>query len=91
MSLGLSFYAIKKEGLKDAPKAIKDFVKDFFEEEDVFGIHCYVAIDCDDKSPWGDMDDEDYAEGLSKEELEGCGVFDWFTNHPEIVFHYYWS
>jgi len=91
MSLGLSFYAIKKEGLKNAPKAIQDLVNNFFEEKEVFGNPCYVAISCDNNSPWYDTNIDEYTEGLSQEELKGCGVWDWFSNHPEIVFEYYWS
>ncbi|MFA5999414.1 MAG: hypothetical protein WC783_00335 [Candidatus Paceibacterota bacterium] len=67
-------------------------MKDFFEERNIFGVPCYVAVDCESKSPWMYMDDEKYTEGLTDEDMSECGVFTWFKNHTENdVFEYYWS
>lgn len=92
MAAMISFYAIKKEGLENAPKGVQDFVDTFFVEKDVFGIPCFVAANCSEcKSPWANMNDEEYSDGLSEKELNDCGVFTWLDNHPEIVFQYNWS
>jgi len=92
MSEGFSFYAVKKDLLPSAPKGVKQFIEDFFEEKEIFGIICYVAIESSYKYPWfGYDDEEDYHKGLTKEEIDAYGVFTWFEKHPEIVFEYYWE
>jgi len=91
MSEGITFYAFKKEALPTAPPAVRKFIEDFYEEKDVFGISCLVAVSTDYKSPWNAMEDADYEEGLSEDELASCGVFTWLSNHPEAVFEYSWS
>ena len=92
MSEGFSFYAVKKELLHTTPKGVQEFVKDFFEQKEIFGTECYVAIEGEYKYPWyGHEDDKEYQEGLNRKEIEDCGIFSWFNNHPEIVFEYFWS
>lgn len=91
MSEIISFYAIRKDAVNSAPKAIQEFVKDYFEERIIFGIPCLVAVQSGDKSPWCEMRDEDYKDGLTDDELQDCGVFTWLSNHPEVVFDYCWS
>ncbi len=91
MGEGFTFYAIKKIARETAPEGVKTFIDDFFEEKKIFGIDCYVAIDSDHKSPWIDMNDEDYEQGLSSDEKADCGVFTWLKKHPEYVFEYFWS
>jgi hypothetical protein len=92
MSANVSFYAIKKEGLESAPKAVRDFVGEFFQPQEIFGTSCFVAASCSGcKQPWVWMHVGQYTEGLSQEEIEDCGVFSWFDNHPEVVFRYSWS
>jgi hypothetical protein len=96
MGLGLAFYAIKKDELNNAPQAVQKFVLRFFEEETILGMPCYVALECDEKSPWHDLDDneyDEYEEGLSEEDLNGSGILEWLNvkKHPEFVSSYYWS
>lgn len=91
MSVGLTFYAVRKDALPSAPAGVRKFIDDFFEEREILGIPCMVAISSTDKSPWYEMDDKEYEEGLTEEEEGDCGVFSWLNNHPEAVFEYYWS
>lgn len=91
MGTSIEFIAIKKEFAEKMPQAIKKFVKDFFEEKTIFGIECYVAVGSDYKASWIEYDEEEYKDGLTEDEINDCGVWTWFDNHPEYVFKYYWS
>ena len=92
MSDSLTFRAIRKDALSTAPGAVQKFAEDFCTEKEIFGIPCMVVISSSEgKSPYHFMEDEDYEEGLSEEEIKDCGVFSWFNNHPEAVFEYRWS
>src|SRR3989344_4704823 len=94
MGDGITFIAVRKLDLQEIPEAIKNFVEDFLEPRNIFGIECLVGAGADFKAPWIEMseheDPERYHRGLSQEEIDDCGVFTWFENHPELVFEYYW-
>ncbi|HCC23528.1 TPA: hypothetical protein DF272_05140 [Candidatus Falkowbacteria bacterium] len=94
MSDRISFIAFKAEAVPQAPKAIQDFVGDFFQPREIFGVACLVAVSAVWKSPWNGLDGVEnrlYHEGLSEDELGECGIWTWFENHPELVFKFDWS
>lgn len=87
----MTFYAIPVELVENAPIAVQKFCQDFFEEKKVFGKPCFVAISSDFKSPWIDMDDDEYLEGLTQEQIDDCGVFSWIDHHNQDFFEYSFS
>jgi hypothetical protein len=91
MSEMITFYAIREEDLAKTPKAVKDFVQDFFERKEIFGTPCFVAAGATYKAPWACMNKNEYVDGLSEVELNNCGIFTWIENHPDIIFVYSWS
>jgi hypothetical protein len=92
MGARITFMAIRKNDLPKTPIAVQNFVSDFFKEQKIWGEDCYVVIECDNcKSPYAYMNDDDYTEGLTEEELTDHGIFTWIDNHPELIFEYSWS
>lgn len=91
MSYGITFVAIRKDELNEYPKAIQKWCNSYCEEKTIFGVECFVAIGYDEhKVAWIEMQDEDFEEGLTQEELNDCGIWTWFQNHLDVVFYYYW-
>ena len=91
MGTSITFIAIRKDKLKDAPLGVQNFAKDFLVEKDIFGIKCLVGTGTDDKSQWYEYDEEDkrYRAGLDPDLLKEAGIFTWFDKHPEICFQYF--
>jgi len=91
MGEGFDFYAVRKDKIGEAPKGVKKFIDDFFEEKTIFGIECFVAIGSDYKAPWIAAEDKNYHKGLTQAEINDCGVYSWFRNHPEYVYIHHWQ
>lgn len=89
MNASVSFYAVRKSDLDGAPEAVRKFVKNFFKPRDIFGADCFVILRCSTcQTPWADTLEEEYAEGLSQEDLQNGGVLDWMSRHLEMFSHF---